>query len=36
MRGFLSYWLQKKFSILSVNEAQPETILSDFMQDYDL
>ena len=35
LRGFLSYWLQKKFSPLGVRESEPETILSDFMEAYD-
>ena len=32
----MSYWLQKKYSRLGVKESQPETILNDFMEAYDL
>ena len=36
MRGFLSYWLQKKYSHLGVNEEDPVSILRDFVEAYDL
>ena len=36
MRGFLSYWLQKKFSHLGVDEEEPGSILRDFVEAYDL
>ena len=32
----MSYWLQKKYSKLGVQENQPETILNEFMEAYDL
>lgn len=36
LRGFLSYWLQKKYSSLGVNENDPDSILKDFLAAYDL
>ena len=36
LRGFLSYWLQKKYSTLGVCEERPDTIADDFMEAYDL
>ena len=36
LRGFLSYWLQKKHSILGVKENKPDQILQDFLDAYDL
>ena len=36
MRGFLSYWHQKKYSHLGVDEEAPGSILSDFVEAYDL
>ena len=35
LRGFLNYWIQKKYSRLGVSDDRPEDILEDFMEAYD-
>ena len=36
LRGFLNYWLQKKYSSLGVKEDNKASILEGFMEAYDL